>query len=98
VKEEDFRYPGPKPQTKETAIAMLADACEASVRASRPSSPEEVERLVRKVIEEHLLAGELDECNLTLQDIKEIRSIFANVLEGVFHPRVKYPEKDEERA
>jgi hypothetical protein len=92
VREEDFRYPGPKPRTKETAIVMLADACEASVRASRPSSPEEVERLVKKAIEEDLLAGELDECDLTLQDLKEIRVTFVNVLEGVFHPRVKYDE------
>lgn len=92
VKAEDFRYPGPKPQTKETAIVMLADACEATVRSAHPTSPEEVERLVRKVIEHALLSGELDECDLTLRELDEIRGSFVNILQGVFHPRVKYPE------
>jgi len=92
VKAENFRYPGPKPQTKETAIVMLADACEATVRSAHPTSPEEVERLVRKVIEHALLSGELDECDLTLRELDEIRGSFVNILQGVFHPRVKYPE------
>jgi len=93
VNAEDFRYPGPKPQTKETAIVMLADACEAAVRSAHPSSPEEVEKLVRKVIEHALLSGELDECDLTLRELDEIRDSFVNILQGVFHPRVKYPEE-----
>ena len=93
VNAEDFRYPGPKPQTKETAIVMLADACEAAVRSAHPTSPEEVEKLVRKVIEHALLSGELDECDLTLRELDEIRDSFVNILQGVFHPRVKYPEE-----
>ncbi|MBM4466111.1 MAG: HDIG domain-containing protein [Chloroflexi bacterium] len=95
VNEEDFRYPGPKPQTKETAIVMLADSCEAAVRAERPDSPEGIEELVRKVIGGKMLDGQLDECDLTLRDLDGIRSAFVSILQGVFHPRVKYPEEAE---
>jgi hypothetical protein len=96
VNEEDFRYPGPKPQTKETAIVMLADNCEAAVRAERPASLEEIEELVRKVIGNKVLTGQLDECDLTLRDLDEIRNAFVSILQGVFHPRIKYPEEASE--
>jgi putative nucleotidyltransferase with HDIG domain len=95
VNEEDFRYPGPKPQTKETAIVMLADSCEAAVRAERPDSLEGIEELVRKIIGGKMLDGQLDECDLTLRDLDEIRGAFVSILQGVFHPRVKYPEETE---
>jgi putative nucleotidyltransferase with HDIG domain len=93
VNEEDFRYPGPKPQTKEVAIVMLADSCEAAVRAERPDSLEGIEELVRKVIGSKVLDRQLDECDLTLRDLDEIRSAFVSILQGVFHPRIKYPEE-----
>ncbi len=93
VNEEDYRYPGPKPQTKEVAIVMLADACEAAVRAERPNSVEGIEELVHKVIGGKMLDGQLDECDLTLHDLDEIRRAFVSILQGVFHPRVKYPEE-----
>jgi putative nucleotidyltransferase with HDIG domain len=93
VNEENFRYPGPKPQTKETAIVMLADSCEAVVRAERPASLEEIEELVRKVISSKMLDGQLDECDLTLRDLDGIRDAFVSILQGVFHPRIKYPEE-----
>jgi hypothetical protein len=93
VNEEDFRYPGPKPQTKETAIVMLADGCEAAVRAERPDSLEGIEELVRKIIGGKMLDGQLDECDLTLRDLDEIRDAFVSILQGVFHPRIKYPEE-----
>jgi len=93
VNEEDYRYPGPKPQTKETAIVMLADSCEAAVRAERPGSLEGIEELVRKVIGSKMLDRQLDECDLTLRDLDEIRGAFVKILQGVFHPRVKYPEE-----
>ncbi|HDN80773.1 MAG TPA: HDIG domain-containing protein [Chloroflexi bacterium] len=95
VEEEDFRYPGPRPQTKETAIVMLADAAEAAVRAAHPSTPEEIDEIVRKIIKEKLESGELDESNLTLKDLSEIRKTFVAILQGVFHPRVAYPEQKE---
>lgn len=90
-----FRYPGPRPRTRETAIVMLADSCEAAVRAARPSSPEEIERIVRKVIKDKLDKGELDESGLTLKEIEEIRKTFVAALQGVFHPRIQYPEQEE---
>jgi len=91
--EKYFRYPGPKPQTKETAIVMLADSCEAAVRAEHPHSPQELEELVNKIINSKILDGQLDECDLTLHDLQEIRKAFVSILQGTFHPRVKYPEE-----
>ena len=92
VREEDFRYPGPKPQSKETAIVMLADSCEARVRSTQPRSAEEIDHIIRETIKARLDEGQLDESDLTLHDLKEIRAAFLNVLQGVFHPRVKYPK------
>jgi hypothetical protein len=92
VDEEDFRYPGPKPQTKETAIVMLADGCEAKVRSDRPDSIGGISKIVQEMIKEKLDAGELNESDLTLRDLERIREAFVHVLQGVFHPRVQYPE------
>jgi len=93
VDEADFRYPGPKPQRKETAIVMLADSCEAAVRAAHPASGEEIGKVVRRIINEKLTSGELDECDLTARDLDQIRGAFVEMLQGVFHPRIKYPEE-----
>jgi putative nucleotidyltransferase with HDIG domain len=92
VHEEDFRYPGPKPQSKESAILMLADGCEARVRSAEPESAEEIERIVREMVKMRLDSGQLDESDLTLHDLQLVQASFLNVLQGVFHPRVKYPE------
>jgi hypothetical protein len=92
VREEDFRYPGPRPRTRETAIMMLADSCEARVRSSQPASPEEIEHIIRETIDTRVAEGQLDDANLTLRDLQEIRSAFFDTLRGLFHPRVKYPE------
>lgn len=73
---------------------MLADSVEAAVRASAPGSSGEMERIVRKLTNDRLVSGELDECDLTLRDLDSIRSAFIDVLQGVFHLRLKYPEKD----
>jgi hypothetical protein len=94
VDESDFRYPGPRPQSKEAAIVMLADSVEAAVRASSPSSTGEIERIVRKIANDRLVSGELDECQLTLRDLDLIRTAFIEVLQGVSHLRIQYPEKD----
>lgn len=92
VHEEDYRYPGPKPQSRETAILMLADGCEARVRSQEPESAEEMENIIAASIKSKLEEEQLDESDLTLRDLKEIHAAFLNVLQGVFHPRVKYPE------
>jgi putative nucleotidyltransferase with HDIG domain len=92
VRKEDFTYSGPKPQSRETAITMLADSCEARVRSAEPGSIEEMERIIAETIKSKLDDGQLDECDLTLRDLKDIQAAFLSVLKGVFHPRVKYPE------
>jgi putative nucleotidyltransferase with HDIG domain len=100
VDEAKFRYPGPKPQTKETGILMLADISETTVRALKPSSAAEIDEIVQKSIAHHLETGQLDECDLTISDLYKIRSAFVDILQGIHHPRIKYPEqlKEEERA
>ena len=93
VQEESFRYPGPKPQSKETAIVMLADSIEAWVRANRPPTQAEMERVIRRVINDRLISGQLDECDVTLKDLDGIRESFISILQGIFHPRIQYPER-----
>ncbi|MEE8347742.1 MAG: HDIG domain-containing metalloprotein [Dehalococcoidia bacterium] len=96
---EKFRYPGPMPQSKETAIVMLADSVEAVVRSSRDRSVERIDSLVDAVIAERVAEGQLDECDLTLRDLKTIAVSFKATLRGVYHPRIEYPAPTEgERA
>jgi putative nucleotidyltransferase with HDIG domain len=92
VSEEAFHYPGPKPQSRETAIVMLADSCEATVRSRRPRNAQELNDLVHQIISDKLASGQLDECDLTMRDLDRSRRVFVNTLQGVFHPRVRYPE------
>ncbi len=92
VDESAFRHPGPKPQSKETALVMLADGCEAAVRALRPTNADEVAEIVNRVIAERLADGQLGECDLTLRDLENVRSVFICALKGVFHPRIQYPK------
>ncbi len=93
VDEAAFRYPGPRPQTPETAILMLADAVEATARANRPATNEEINTLVRSAINRRLTEGQLDACDLTLRDLDQIREAFVRMLKGIYHPRIKYPEE-----
>lgn len=92
VDEADFRYPGPKPQDKENGILMLADISESTVRALKPGSAEEIDEIVHKVIADKLNSGELNECDLTIADLHQIRTAFVDILQGVHHPRIKYPD------
>ena len=93
VGEQDYRYPGPKPQTKETAIVLLADSVEGATRALDEHTPQKIEDVVRKIINNKFIDGQLDECNLTLREIDTIASIFMRVLSAMYHSRVKYPEQ-----
>jgi len=93
VREEDYRYPGPKPQSRETAIVMLADSCEAAARACQVNDPDEIADLVQKIIRGKMAQGELDECDLTLRDLARIRDVFVSILQGIRHPRIEYPEE-----
>lgn len=92
---ELFRYPGPKPQSRETAIAMLADGTEATVRSSSDKTPERINELVDQVFNERLVEGELDESELTLNDIKALAQSFKATLRAVYHPRIEYPAPSE---
>jgi len=92
VSEDDYRYPGPKPQSRETAIVMLADGSESAVRSKRPTSIEQINEIVDRMIRRRLEDGQLDECDLTMRDLQKIREAFVEMLEGVFHPRIPYPE------
>lgn len=94
IDEEKFRYSGPRPQTREAGIIMLADSVEAVVRASQDTSSEHIAYLVQKVIRDKVADGQLDECDLTLRDLNEIRDTFLAVLQGIFHPRLEYPEQE----
>ena len=89
VKEEQFRYPGPKPNTKETAILMIA---ESAVRSLKNPTPEEIEGMINKIIVERLNDGQLSDSPLTLKDIKTIASTFSRILRGMQHNRIKYQE------
>lgn len=95
VDEATFRYPGPRPQTKGTALVMLADTVEASVRAASNRSTQSLEQLVERAVNERLLEGELDDCDLTLRDLETIKRSFTKQLQGIYHPRIEYPEPGE---
>ena len=90
VKEEQFRYPGPKPNMKETAILMLADAVESAVRAAKNPSNEEIDAIIEKIVKERLNDGQLEESPLTLKDLKTISETFSRMLRGMHHKRIKY--------
>jgi len=92
LKEEEFRYPGPKPQTKEVAIVLLADSVEASSRMLSDPTPSRIRGLVQKIINNKFIDGQLDECDLTLNDLNKIAESFVRILTGVFHTRIEYPE------
>jgi putative nucleotidyltransferase with HDIG domain len=91
VQEEEYRYPGPKPQTREAAILMLADAVEAAARTLTDPTPARIQGAVQKLINGIFVDGQLDECDLTLRDLHRIANSFARILAGVFHHRVDYP-------
>lgn len=93
--EQGFRYPGPKPQTKETAIVHLADSVEAASRTLKNPTPANLEELVRRIINNKFIDGQLDECELTLKDLNIIASTFTKVLTGVYHTRIDYPDEKE---
>jgi putative nucleotidyltransferase with HDIG domain len=92
VDESRFRYVGPKPQSRETALLMLADTAEAIAKSKRPGSVEELQELVSMAITVRLQQGQLDECDLSLRDLQTVRESFVNTLKGLYHTRIEYPE------
>lgn len=91
LKDEDFRYRGPKPQTKEVAVVLLADAVEASSRTLSDPTPTRIKALTQRIINNKFIDGQLDECDLSLKDLHKIAKSFTTILTGIFHSRVEYP-------
>ena len=96
TKESDYRYPGPKPQTKEAAVVSIADSCEAAVRAMDHPSNEKIQKFVHQLIESRILDGQLDESGVTLNELAIIEKSIVNGLCSTFHSRIKYPKMESE--
>lgn len=95
VDKDHFRYPGPVPGSKETAILMLADGCEARLRAERPDTRDELRNVIKDVVDNRLSSGQLDQTDLTLRDLDEIIESFTTTLRGIYHPRIEYPKLEQ---
>jgi cyclic-di-AMP phosphodiesterase PgpH len=92
VNEEDYRYPGPKPQTKEIAIISIADSVEAAVRSMKEPTSEKIASLVRAIVAEKLNDGQFDECDLSMKELKKVERAICETLNGIFHNRIEYPD------
>jgi putative nucleotidyltransferase with HDIG domain len=97
VNENDYKYTGPKPQTKEAAIVMLADTIEAATRTLKDPTHSRLNGLVDELVDERFQEGELDESPLTLRDLMRIKEAFVKILAGIFHTRIEYPDRDENK-
>jgi cyclic-di-AMP phosphodiesterase PgpH len=98
VNEEDYRYPGPKAQTKETAIIGIADSVEAAVRSMVHPTHEQIETLVRKIIADRLQDDQLSECDITLKELETVAHSLCETLKGIFHSRIEYPEISKQKV
>ena len=96
VKEEEFRYPGPKAQTKEAAIIGIADSVEAAVRSMKSPTQATIEKLVKSIIADRLNDGQLNECDLTFKELNKVSQSLCETLAGIFHNRIEYPELEKE--
>lgn len=94
IAQGDFRYPGPKPQTRVAALVLMADAVEAASRVLTDPTPARISALIEKVINHFFIDGQLDDCELTLKDLNEIKKNFGYILTGMFHRRINYPGFD----
>lgn len=98
VDEAAFRYSGPRPRSRETAILMLADGAESAVRANQPHSEEEIDSIIGRIIEQRLDRGQLDDSGLTLTELHTIRRTFVGRLKGIYHPRILYPGDEDAKS
>lgn len=92
VVEDDFRYHGPKPQTKEIAVISIADSCEAAVRSMKEPTPEKISGLVKSIVKDKLNDGQFDECELSMKEIRIVEQVICETLNGIFHSRIEYPK------
>ncbi|MCE9625395.1 MAG: HDIG domain-containing protein, partial [Deltaproteobacteria bacterium] len=98
VDEKDYRYPGPRPQTREAGIILLADGVEAAVRSIPEKTPAKIQGMVQKIVNKNFTEAQLDECDMTLKDLHVIAESFVRVLVGIYHQRIEYPDVEEKRA
>lgn len=92
---EEYKYPGPRPNTRETAIVMLADGCESAVRSIEDPDPGKVEKLIESILQNRVEDGQLDDSPITFSDLNKIKEAFVNILVGQHHKRIRYPQQDE---
>jgi len=92
---DDFRYPGPRPRSRETTLVMIADGCEARARAERPETEADMKAMIKDIIDKRLAAGQLDHTTLTMRDLHTILESFTTTLRGIYHPRIDYPKIEE---
>lgn len=97
IKEEDFKYAGPTPSTKEEGIVMLSDSVEAAVRSIKDPNKDKIENMVNNIIKDKLESGQLNNCDLTLKDIEKIKQCFLKALNGIYHQRIEYPKEEKEK-
>ena len=95
VSEDDFRYPGPKPQTKEAAVVSIADSVEAAVRSMPEPTPEKIENLVHSITQDKLNDGQFNECDITVRELTIVEETLCATLNGIFHSRIEYPTEEE---
>ena len=92
IDQNKFRYPGPSPRSRETALVMIADGCEAAVRSSSDKTQNQVLAIVKQIIRDRLEDGQFDNCDLTVRDIRTLEQTFTQALVASYHPRIEYPE------
>lgn len=93
IKEEDYRYPGPIPSSKEAGIIMLADSVEAAVRSIKEPNEDKIKEMINNIINDKLSCGQLNDCNLTIKDVEKIKKCFLTALNGIYHHRIEYPKE-----
>lgn len=98
IGEEIYRYPGPKPQTKEAAIIMLADSVEAASRSLKSPTSENFKKVIKEIFDNYLVDGQFDECDITLKELMMVAPSFLKTLNTIYHPRLKYPGFDFEKT
>lgn len=96
IAERDFRYPGPKPQTKEAAIISIADSVEAAVRSMKEPSADKIQKLIQAIIRDRVQDDQFDECDISLKELKIIEDVLCETLNGIFHSRIEYPKEKQE--
>src|SRR5699024_6296477 len=94
VNEREFRYPGPKPQTKEAAIVCICDSVEAAVRSLKEPTEQKIEDIVTSIVNDRLQDGQLDECPITISELNTIHQTICETLKGIFHSRIQYPTEE----